>query len=645
MATTRRNPAAVPKILQEDLEDISLFEPVVPRRHSGGNCPIEVYSPVSSISSADDHSLSSNASNPTLVSDNSSLRSSLSSFSSPALVSTSGPFTTRPSTFATPPLPHINDSFPYESTSSASKPEFHAFTDQTSMASLSRLPSRRMRTRKQRELDFDNDVGEDFWLQDGLMFNVPMSPALYMQQKNRRNHHPQAPVLGHRRQGSDKASHQRRPSGKPIDPSNNLSGHSNLPRLPQHHTRRKSSARSSNAALPSIKETDAQISAKSSARVYVDTYDSSEDLSLASMMEHNLSFDYAEEAAFTSSPIAVKARSTSLPCLNTKLPLPTPVLSASSSPRRTSLTRPDHLPPKTPDEEKKHLDEYGKIMARAVEHERKKHREEDHRIQVRQQQINADTALWQGWLKNPSSLSSSRLRQLWWRGVPQRVRGSVWLSQVGNSLEVTLDGQALAGNESEIIKDSANVWPELGIFQTGRPLHASLIRVVRSFLGLHHNLQYKSALSSIAGLLLLELDEESAFVVLCNMLENSLPLAVMSGDEQTSNAHYTSYYKVFRAKFNRLNAHFNTIRIAPQHYLDEMIMNMFTDRVDVDTAAHIIDAFLFEGDGFLLQAALGVLRSSESRLYLSRDEVLEALSGKVMVSDEVLFDHISRATN
>lgn len=503
-----------------------------------------------------------------------------------------------------------------------------------------------MRTRKQRELDFENDSGEDFWLQDGLMFNVPMSPALYMQQKQR-SRRPSIPAPqnvrssnGHRRKSSsDKGDQngQKMPHEKSSDPKGKP------PRLPQPSNRRKSSTRCSNATLPSIKEADSQNSGRMMSGTYHGTSVSSDDLSLASMMDHSLNFDYAHEASFTS-PLSAKSRSASLPCLNTDLPPPSPIMSSSSSPRRTSLTRPEHLPPKTPDEEKKHLDEYGKIMAMAAEHEKRRHSAEEAKAQARSNQMHADIEVWQAWLKNPSRISSKRLSQLWRRGIPQRVRGDVWISQVGNSLEVTLEGCTLAGNEAEIVQDSSNVWPELGIFQPERPLHRSLILIVRSFLGLHPTLKYQRSLSLIAGLLLLELDDEKALVVMANMLHKSLPLAVMMGDEQTTSAHYTPYYKVFRAKFSHLNDHFNSIRIAPNHYLDSMMSSMLTDRLDVDTAAHIIDVFLFEGDGFLLQAALGVVRSNEASLYQSRSEVIDALEAKITISDEALFDHISHST-
>lgn len=555
-----------------------------------------------------------------------------------------GPFTSRPSVQSSPALPHLDEHHAFEQGHFQMKPDFHSFTDKTSMASLSRLPARRMRTRKQRELDYENDLGEDFWLQDGLMFNVPMSPALYMQQKQRKSRPsfstPQGPKSsnGHhnRQKSADKSDNhgQRKPQNGPHDPQ------SKPPRLPQPSNRRKSATRNSNATLPSIKETDSQNSTRTAA--YHDMSVSSEDLSLASMLDHSLNFDYAQEVSFTS-PLSVKSRSASLPCLNTDLPPPSPIMSSSSSPRRTSLTRPEHLPPKTPDEEKKHLDEYGKIMAMAAEHEKKRQSAEEAKAQARTNQMHADIDVWQAWLKNPTS-ASKRLRQLWWRGIPQRVRGDVWISQVGNSLEVTLEGCTLSGNEAAIVQDSAHVWPELGIFQPDRPLHRSLILIVRSFLGLHPGLKYQRALSLIAGLLLLELDEEKALVVMANMLHKSLPLAVMMGDEQTATAHYTPYYKVFRAKFGRLNDHFNSIRMAPNHYLDSMISNMFTDRLDVDTAAHIIDVFLFEGDGFLLQAALGLVRSNEASLYQSRNEVIEALEAKITISDEALFDHISHST-
>lgn len=60
-------------------------------------------------------------------------------------------------------------------------------------------------------------------------------------------------------------------------------------------------------------------------------------------------------------------------------------------------------------------------------------------------------------------------------------------------------------------------------------------------------------------------------------------------------------------------------------YLEPMFMTCFALHAPPDLANRMWDVYAFEGDGFLVRAAIGVLMVLESRLYGSRDEVVGML--------------------
>jgi hypothetical protein len=171
-------------------------------------------------------------------------------------------------------------------------------------------------------------------------------------------------------------------------------------------------------------------------------------------------------------------------------------------------TRPSWLPPKNPEEEKRHLKEYQKMMAKALEADKLKAKKQQ------QQQCERDTTkeslarVWeQHVLPNWSTvISEPRTRELWWRGITPRDRGTVWQKAVVNELELSEAGfkaalQRAKSAEKRFMKltpeervkekewqwfeairrDVAEAFPELKIFQTGGPLHEAFLDVLMAY--------------------------------------------------------------------------------------------------------------------------------------------------------------------
>ena len=205
-------------------------------------------------------------------------------------------------------------------------------------------------------------------------------------------------------------------------------------------------------------------------------------------------------------------------------------------------TRPSWLPPKSKEEEKRHLREYQRMMARSLELDRRRaERDEEHRRRRDEVKISI-LHLWQdhvlpNW--DRGALAEPRTRELWWRGIPPKMRGLVWQRAVRNDLELTensykaalkrardaekqllgggggggggggddadrhpdaataTDGQTHTHAHADahaqeyrrrehdwfdaIRRDAKTTFPELRIFQPGGPLHQALVDLLMAY--------------------------------------------------------------------------------------------------------------------------------------------------------------------
>lgn len=173
-----------------------------------------------------------------------------------------------------------------------------------------------------------------------------------------------------------------------------------------------------------------------------------------------------------------------------------------------SRTRPSWLPPKDPNEERRHLKEYQKMMAQSIEAERR--REAAKRVRSECRDIAADS-LMQIWERDilprwNVAIRERRTRDMWWRGIAPRSRGAVWKRAIGNDLGLTktsfdaalsrardAEAKIKAGHGSmednravawfDLIRKDVQerTWPDLRIFQPGGPLNQALVDVLRAY--------------------------------------------------------------------------------------------------------------------------------------------------------------------
>lgn len=777
--------------LPSDFEDITLYGPneVRDKEWNRQRLPTD-YSNNFSIPTDAHFSVASTRSTnstPTLASDTSSLRSSHSSQGSPNVAQPSvsqhsgsvNHHTMKPvdeNAAATAHNTAVNSGHPNETNPHLPynrRKSVPTLVDNTSMASLTIKNQSGNRTRKQREMEFDADKGEDIWPGDSLMFNVPMSPALYAQQKMKHYQMNSVPSAGHKgptpRSSSSPVlsnqhklpmhrsdhhhgraifdqhgAHPRMPlsqsSQLPRTPSNPVSSRprANSPLAQQIHNSSSTAPKRSSGLRNSIGSTreesvsptrpsplrskDQESESSDDEEPSDDSLDFTDDTNYSyshqeivgtkqpsygnsgdiPYMNSDLSSMFARNSCASGSTTSISGLDAdasdltldlyelqedrhrrshglsrdsgvgSIHSLSTmamaeeglnSLPSPTHFrsddersssLDSGPDSRRSSLTRPENLPPKDPEEERKHLKEYEKLLKDAAVAEKKKQQKREEEAAKRAQQTKADLSTWNAWLAKgcKSSLSSD----LKWRGLPEKVRPTIWnlkLSSKGDSkksISNRLPPFQMRHNfnyiEKEIVEDSERIWPECAIFGKGRPFHEPLIYVMQQFMSIRKEVPYSFELIGIAALLLLQLTEEDSIRAMLSLLEpGTLAHSILTGNERIASANYVTFGKVFKSKFPQLSNHFNKIDLALTELLNPMIGGYFSTILpDPEYASRILDVYIFEGDSFLLRAALGLLRLNEAFLYGSKADIIEEIKNPRISSEDIMMNAIRDVT-
>ncbi|KAF1824380.1 RabGAP/TBC [Dissoconium aciculare CBS 342.82] len=320
-------------------------------------------------------------------------------------------------------------------------------------------------------------------------------------------------------------------------------------------------------------------------------------------------------------------------------------------------TRPSWLPPKSKKEEKRHLKEFQQMMARAAEAEKKRAAKDQEAQETREEMQDSIARIWeQHVLPNwDAVVREPRTRELWWRGVTPHNRGQVWSRAIGNELELTAASYSAALSRAHtlessistlpvedrahhkeaawfdaITRDVPNVLPEERVFQMGGRLHAQLRDVLKAYAMYRSDVGYVYGTHLIAGLLVLYLpnDPAAAFVVLANMLNRPLPLAFLVHDPVAMARTHELVLSTLRYKFPSLHDHLTSsaLGLQPDEYLDPLFRCLFAYNLPSSHVARIWDLYAFEGDRALIRAAVAVLGCLESKLYGSKEEVLNVIS-------------------
>ena len=185
-----------------------------------------------------------------------------------------------------------------------------------------------------------------------------------------------------------------------------------------------------------------------------------------------------------------------------------------------SRTRPSWLPPKDPAEERRHLRQYQKMMAASAKADERREAARRSKAELRDTTADGSMYIWENDIipRWNDAIRERRTREMWWRGVPPRSRGLVWLQAIGNELGLSEGsfGAALERAkevETRVKEDKGSAedarqaywfeqirqevahgtWKGLRIFDVEGPLHRGLVDVLMAYA------MYRSDIGYVSG--------------------------------------------------------------------------------------------------------------------------------------------------
>ncbi|NXD70095.1 TBC12 protein, partial [Eolophus roseicapillus] len=312
--------------------------------------------------------------------------------------------------------------------------------------------------------------------------------------------------------------------------------------------------------------------------------------------------------------------------------------------------RPANLPAKSVEEALRHRQEYDEMVAEAKKreikeaHKRKKimrerFKQEENIASAMVIWVNEILPNWEG------MRATRRVRELWWQGLPPRVRGKVWSLAVGNELNITPElyeiflsrakerwksfsetstendiedaGASVADREAslELIKlDISRTFPSLYIFQKGGPYHDLLHSVLGAYTCYRPDVGYVQGMSFIAAVLILNLEEADAFIAFANLLNKPCQLAFFRVDHSMMLKYFAAFEVFFEENLPKLFLHFKSYSLTPDIYLIDWIFTLYSKSLPLDLACRVWDVFCRDGEEFLFRTGLGILRLYEDIL-------------------------------
>jgi Rab-GTPase-TBC domain len=377
---------------------------------------------------------------------------------------------------------------------------------------LSWQANRERKTQKELEQECDEEDGDD--VPDGcLLENVPISPRPI---EERANSTPPSPVIAEKKEKTKNIGNGTPPvpvaQGSlrgPTSPAKPEAGHRGMSmgQYPISHEvfRLKARAKSWTVALSELSE---------EAKALTQALEAHSDEQKNSKQKRSRS----TSSRPSTDKQRVRFAIAELPPLRRTDIMIDPLPISKEKEAVLSRTRPSWLPPKNPNEEKRHLKEYQRMMASSLEAERRKETERQARMVCRDDTASSLLRIWEEHvLPNWEAVTSlKRTRELWWRGVAPRSRGTVWQRAIGNELELTdasyhaalsrakeleqrlargvgtPEDRRKGGWFAAIRREIPGTYPELRIFQQDGPLCGPLVDVLMAYAMYRSDVGYMS---------------------------------------------------------------------------------------------------------------------------------------------------------
>eukprot|EP01006_Ploeotia_vitrea_P047287 TRINITY_DN67110_c9_g2_i1.p1 TRINITY_DN67110_c9_g2~~TRINITY_DN67110_c9_g2_i1.p1 ORF type:complete len:410 (-),score=13.28 TRINITY_DN67110_c9_g2_i1:274-1503(-) len=224
------------------------------------------------------------------------------------------------------------------------------------------------------------------------------------------------------------------------------------------------------------------------------------------------------------------------------------------------------------------------------------------------------------------------------QGIPHECRKEVWQCIVGSrerqarypTLYKKLR-ESPSNNEKAITRDIHRTFPTEPYFSDpdGEGQKA-LYNVLNAYASFDNKVGYAQGMAFVVGLLLLYMDEESAFWVFASaMQEDMYKLRVLYGPG-VSGFHLLIYQiqSLVEKYFPKAHTHLESEHFGADVYAPPYIPSLFMSRVSREVAARILDIFLVDGVIFIPRLFLALMKAAAPTIVSSPAEmILQILNG------------------
>ncbi|XP_026484545.1 rab GTPase-activating protein 1-like isoform X2 [Vanessa tameamea] len=228
---------------------------------------------------------------------------------------------------------------------------------------------------------------------------------------------------------------------------------------------------------------------------------------------------------------------------------------------------------------------------------------------------------WAQVLRNWIGPRPRALSQLVRVGVPEALRGEVWLRLAGvdqNDKLMETYRTLISKDcpfEAVIQRDIARTFPAHDFFREAGGLgQDSLLRMARAYAVYDVEVGYCQGLSFLAATLLLHMPEEQAFCLLVRLMYGYGLRELYKDGFEALYMRLHQLDRLMEEQLNDLRAHFQELGVEPHMFASQWFLTVFTARFPLPLVYHILDVFLLQGMDTLFQVSLALLSRARKDL-------------------------------
>jgi hypothetical protein len=168
---------------------------------------------------------------------------------------------------------------------------------------------------------------------------------------------------------------------------------------------------------------------------------------------------------------------------------------------------------------------------------------------------------------------------------------------------------------SLIIRDSLRTFSKIGIFRTPKSApHEDLVNVLYAVSSRRPDVGYVQGQSFVAGVLLMYMPVEEAFVALANLLDHHFFKSFCTFNLENIKLHVSAFETLLKQQVPSLYDHFQRLHVLPEHYLFDWYVTLFAKPLPLLQSGLIWDCYLMEGPNFIPRITVAILKQFSTRL-------------------------------